>query len=135
GQNSPFLKRNALGPPLPSLHRRRRHCPYASGGRRPSTGWPRVGAAPVVSPRAVNPCGLTAGGHYPSGLTAGEQPLRAGRWPLPLAGATLQPAAPTAGRPLAGGQAMVGRPYRRPSRGWPPILLLAAFVAKCCKNA
>ncbi|RRT54164.1 hypothetical protein B296_00015028, partial [Ensete ventricosum] len=109
----------------------------------------RVGAAPVASPRAANPCSLVAGGRCPCGLVAGEQPLAG--WPLAIAlqpialvSAVLQ-ATMQAGRslsplcrgpwsqpvaPLLGALAITDRPYRRPGRGWPPILLLTTFTAK-----
>ncbi|RWV88024.1 hypothetical protein GW17_00049926, partial [Ensete ventricosum] len=66
---------------------------------------------------------------------AGDSPLRVGRWRLPLVRPWLQPVAPlqgtlaTAGRPLAGGQAVADHPYRWPSHGQLPPFL-APFTAK-----
>ncbi|RWV90685.1 hypothetical protein GW17_00047092 [Ensete ventricosum] len=120
----------------------------------PYTGWLRVGAAPVASLRAADPCSLTAyeqplagivlqlaalagttlqeavpaGAYRPCGLATTDSPLCKKPWPQPVD--PLQGALATVSHPLVGGQDMAARPCRRPGRGWPPILLLAAFAAK-----
>ncbi|RWW43642.1 hypothetical protein BHE74_00050668, partial [Ensete ventricosum] len=79
---------------------------------------------------------LATGGRCPYGLAACSRPLRPGRrQPLPLQPRRWRPppvqvALNTAGRPLAGDQAVADRPCWRPSRGWPPILILTMFAAK-----
>ncbi|RWW37953.1 hypothetical protein BHE74_00056865 [Ensete ventricosum] len=60
----------------------------------------------MASSRAVDPCTLA--------LAVASRPFVGARTSCPL----------------AGGQVMAGRSCRRPGRGWPPILLLAAFAAK-----
>ncbi|RWW09037.1 hypothetical protein GW17_00027494 [Ensete ventricosum] len=107
-------------------------------------GWPLVGAAPVASPRAADPCGFAAGGRCPRGLAVGVAlqaamptgayhpyglatvdrayrrlpPLRAGRSRSP----PMHRALVTASRPFAGG---LGHsrppPCRWPGRGRPPL--------------
>ncbi|RWW43601.1 hypothetical protein BHE74_00050718 [Ensete ventricosum] len=52
--------------------------PCTSDGRRHSLGWPRVSAAPVASPRTVDPYGLAVGE-----LAATDRPLCRGPWPQP----------------------------------------------------
>ncbi|RRT34858.1 hypothetical protein B296_00046922, partial [Ensete ventricosum] len=132
GQNHHFLKINALAPPLPSLCRCRRLCPcvgdrLAAGGRctcglaagnrplRPHRGW----ALPLRSHRERA---------TPYGLAVVGCPLCRGPWPQPVA--PLQGALATTDCPLIGGQAVANRTCRKLDRGWPPILLLAAFAAK-----
>ncbi|RWW15603.1 hypothetical protein BHE74_00058268 [Ensete ventricosum] len=78
----------------------------------------------MASPRAGDPCGLAMGRRH----LAIDRPLYRGPWPQPVT--PLQGALATVDRPLAGGHTMADCPYRRPGRGWPPILLLIAFAAK-----
>ncbi|RWW12426.1 hypothetical protein GW17_00023904 [Ensete ventricosum] len=67
----PHSRRASPCPPLPSLRHRRRY-PYVGGGRRPSAGCPRAGAAPVASPQAAYPCGLTASEQSLAGAASGR---------------------------------------------------------------
>ncbi|RRT41664.1 hypothetical protein B296_00052948 [Ensete ventricosum] len=66
-------------------------------------------------------------------VTAGR-PLCKGPWSQLVA--PLQGALAIVDRPLAGGRAMASRPYRRPGRGWLPILLSLSPVTStffiCC---
>ncbi|RWW42397.1 hypothetical protein BHE74_00052055, partial [Ensete ventricosum] len=111
-------------------------CPCGlAAGEQPLVGCSLAGAAlQLAAPASVAlQATVLAGACRPYGLVTTGRPLCKGPWPQLVA--PLQGALATVDRPLAGGQAMASRPYRRPGRGWPPILLSLRLLQKRSKNA